>query len=285
MISLPDLAGRYAIVTGANTGIGRVTAVELARAGCDVLLACRSRQRTQPVLDEIAALQRGQASFAALDLGDLEAVRAAADGLDERPIDLLINNAGLAGQQGATAQGFELAFGVNHLGHALWTELLIDRVRAADAPRVVVVASRAHTRIGGINFEAVTRPTATTTGFPEYCASKLANVLWARELAKREEAHGVCCVSLHPGVVATDIWRRLPSFLERFVGLFMLTPERGAETTLHCATSPDVRHGAYYADCREKEVSEVARDAALANDLWARTEAWIAPYLGERDEA
>ncbi len=281
MPTLPDLSGRFAVITGANTGIGRVTAVELARAGCEVLVACRSLERTQPVLDEIAALGRRPAHFVALDLACLSKVREAAAEVPERPIDLLINNAGLAGQHGQTAQGFELAFGVNHLGHFVWTEHLIERVRRAEGSRVVTVASRAHTRVAGIGLDAVQQATSSRTGFPEYCASKLANVLYHRELARREATHDVCCTALHPGVVATDIWRRIPSWLTSVAGLFMLTPERGAETTLHCATA-DVRHGAYYADSREKAMSATAMNDELAQTLWARSASWCAEYLPSR---
>lgn len=180
------LAGQTVVITGANAGIGRVTARTLASEGARVILACRSRERTQPVLDEIARAG-GDAHFVALDLASLDAVRQAASEIrDANPtIDLLINNAGLAGQRGETKDGFELAFGVNHLGHFLLTAELMDAVRKAKAPRIVHVASRAHTRAFGIPWERVRGSTRSFTGLREYSVSKLANVLFCRELARR----------------------------------------------------------------------------------------------------
>ena len=267
---------RFAVITGANTGIGRVTAVSLAASGCDVLLACRSAERTAPVLREIEALGAGAGSarFVALDLSDLDAVRGALAEVEDRPIDLLINNAGLAGARGQTKQGFELAFGVNHLGHFLWTLALLPQVVATGSGRVIHVASRAHTRVKTLDLTRVQQRTATRTGFPEYCASKLANVLFSHTLAQRLEGSGTVSVSLHPGVVATEIWRGLPSWLNRVVQLGMITPEEGASTTLHCAEAPSVRNGAYYVRSAEAPTSAAGRDEALASSLWAQSLSW-----------
>jgi retinol dehydrogenase-12 len=144
-----SLSGRVALVTGANSGIGRVTAVELALRGYHVFLACRDAGKTAEVLDEIAQRSGGtaRAEFIALDLGDLDSVRQCAQAFNARqlPLHLLVNNAGLAGQKGFTTSGFELAFGVCHIGHFLLTRLLLDRLKQAAPSRVVVVASRAHT--------------------------------------------------------------------------------------------------------------------------------------------
>jgi len=272
---------RFAVITGANTGIGRVTAVTLASAGVDVLLACRSRERTEPVLAEIAALGAGagKGSFVALDLSDLEGVRGAVSALGDRPIDLLINNAGLAGARGQTKQGFELAFGVNHLGHFLWTLSLMPQVAAARSGRVIHVASRAHTRVTTLELSRVQQRTSSRSGFPEYCASKLANVLFSHTLAQRLEGSGMVSVSLHPGVVATEIWRGLPGWLNRIVQLGMISPEEGAATTLHCAQSSEVRNGAYYVRSAAAPTSRAGRDEALASALWSQSLTWT----GARD--
>ena len=273
------MQGRVALITGANTGIGRVTAVRLAAQGTRVFIAGRSAGRGQPVLDEIRQAG-GQADYLPLDLGDLASVRACAAQFEATglPLHLLINNAGLAGARGFTASGFELAFGTNHIGHFLLTQLLLDRLRASAPARIVTVASRAHTRVSGIDFDAVNRPTASRTGLREYGVSKLANALFSAELARRLAGSGVTTYALHPGVVASDVWRSVPWPLRSLIKLGMITNEEGAATTLFCATSPTVAHesGLYYDQCRIKTPSPLVQDAALARELWERSEAWVA---------
>jgi len=270
-----DLTGRHVVITGANTGIGRVTAEELASRGASVVLACRSEERTKPVVDAIRAAG-GEATFEALDLGDFASVRACAERLlaQKRPIDVLVNNAGLAGQRGLSKDGFELAFGTNHLGHFLFTVLLAPLLEAAPHARVVNVSSKAHYDADGIDFGAITKPTKTITGVPEYSVSKLANVLFTRELAKRLGARSnVRSYSLHPGVVASDIWKRVPWPIRPLMKLGMISNEEGAKTSLYCATSPEVadHDGRYYDKSREKKASAVALDDALAAKLWAKS--------------
>jgi NAD(P)-dependent dehydrogenase (short-subunit alcohol dehydrogenase family) len=269
-----DLAGRFIVITGANTGIGRVTAEQLAARGASLVLACRSEDRTRPVLDAIAAAG-GDARFVPLDLGQLASVRtcAAAIAAMGRPIDVLINNAGLAGARGVTKDGFELAFGTNHLGHFLLTVLLAPKLREAPAARIVNVASRGHYRARGIDFQAVRQPTRSLSGVPEYNVSKLANVLFTRELAQRLGPVGVRSYALHPGVVASDVWRRVPAPLRALMKLAMISNEDGAKTTLYCAASPDVADddGLYYDKCRSKEPSSVAKNESLARRLWEKS--------------
>jgi retinol dehydrogenase 12 len=274
-----DLVGRTFLVTGANTGIGRATAVGLAARGGRVHLACRSEDKARPVIDQIAAGGGPSAGFVPLDLADLDSVRASAAaflGSGER-LDVLIDNAGVGGQRGTTAQGFELTFGVNHLGHFLFTTLLLDHLRGGERPRVVVVASDEHFKAKGIDFEALRRPTSTYTGLPEYAVSKLCNVLFAQELARRLEGSGVSSYALHPGVIASDIYRRLPRPLEALAKLFMKSPTEGARTSMYCATDPAVatESGRYYEKCAPRVASPVATPE-LAAELWARSEAWTA---------
>ena len=271
-----NLRGQLAIVTGANTGIGRVTAATLAKQGAHVLLACRSEERTRPVLDEIKQAG-GKAEFMPLDLADLASVRASAKVFLERdlPLPLLVNNAGLAGAHGLTKDGFELTFGTNHLGPYLFTRLLMPAIERAGEARIVNVASAGHYRARGIDWDAVRKPTVSTSGFPEYCVSKLANVLFSSELAERAPK-GVHAYSLHPGGVASDVWREVPWGLRHVLKLFLLTNEQGARTTLYCATSDDVRDqsGLYYDRCKPKTPSKLARDKALARELWEKSAAW-----------
>src|SRR5437763_3309060 len=229
---------RTVLVTGANTGIGRATATALAGQGDRVYLACRSRQKTQPVLDQIG---KGHAEFLQLDLADLTSVRAAAATFLERdePLHVLINNAGVAGQRGITNDSFELAFGINHLGHFLLTNLLLDRIIASAGPdgpaRIINVSSDSHFGAKGIDWDDVCLPTKTVTGMKEYGVSKLANVLHAQELSRRTEAGNaekLLAGSLHPGVIASDIWRRLPFPVKPVMKLFMKPPEQGARTSV-----------------------------------------------------
>jgi len=270
-----DMTGRTVLVTGANTGIGRATATELARRGARVHIACRSAQRAQSVIDAITSAHGPDAaSFLALDLSDLASVAAAADSYvaSGEPLHVLIDNAGVAGRRGLTTDGFEMAFGVNHLGHFLFTTLLLDTLRQSVPARVVVVASDAHYQARGVDFDAVRRPTSSLTGLSEYGVSKLCNVLFAQELARRTT---VTTYALHPGVIGSDIWRRLPWPLEPLLKRILKSPEEGARTSLYCATDPALAGvtGRYYDEGAERAPSERATPE-LAAELWERSLAW-----------
>jgi retinol dehydrogenase 12 len=274
-----ELEGRRFLVTGANTGIGRATAEALAARGARVVLACRSEAKAQPVLDAIRAQGGpGQAEVVQLDLGDLASVRACAQAVlrDGEPLHVLINNAGLAGRRGLTQSGFEITFGTNYLGPFLLTSLLLDRLRDSAPARIVNLASDAHYGAKGIDFDAVRAPTKSRTAMPEYSVSKLANVLHAQELARRLEGSYVTTYSLHPGVIASDIWRRVPWPVRPLMKLAMRSPQDGAQTPLYCATSPEVASdsGLYYEKSARKDPSKVATEQ-LAAELWRRSEGWL----------
>jgi retinol dehydrogenase-12 len=275
----PSLAGSVALVTGANSGIGWVTARELAKMGAHVFLACRSEAKTRPVIDEIKRdAPHSEAEFLLLDLSDFASVRRCAQMFLERNLGLklLINNAGLAGGRGLTKSGFELAFGTNYVGHFLLTKLLLEAIKQSAPARIVNVTSEAHFRPKAIDFEAVRRSTRSPTGVEEYGVSKLANLLFSVELAHQLQGTGVSTYAVHPGVVASDIWRRVPFPIASIMKLFMLSNEEGAQTTLYCATSPEVANqtGLYYDRCRVAEPSRLARDPGLAAELWRRSEEW-----------
>ena len=274
------LAGRVALITGANTGIGLVTARELAARGAHVFVACRSLEKGQIAVDEIRKVTGNEkVELLVLDLGDFDSIRACAQAFLARdlPLHLLINNAGLAGAKGMTQSGFELAFGTNHVGPFLFTQLLLDRIKLSAPARIVTVASRAHARVAGINWDDVRQPTKGKAGLPEYGISKLANVLFSAELGRRLAGTGVTTYSLHPGVVATDVWREVPTFIRPLIKLMMISTDEGAVTTLYCATSPDASNetGLYFDKCRVKEPSKVGQDAMLAAELWRRSETWV----------
>jgi len=278
------LAGQTFLVTGANTGIGRATAIELARQGGRVHLACRSEAKTAPVLEEIRALAgAAEPAYLPLDLSDLSSVRRAAGAFVDsgERLDVLINNAGVAGQRGFTTDGFELSFGINHLGHFLLTALLLGRLGESAPGRVVMVSSGSHYQAKGIDWEAVRRPTRSLTGLPEYAVSKLANVLFAQELARRCAGTGITTYALHPGVIASDAWRRMPGPLRFTMKLFMKSTTEGAKTSLYCATSSEVADssGRFYDDCQEREPNPVATPE-LGAELWARSESWVSTDSG-----
>jgi retinol dehydrogenase-12 len=273
---------RICLITGANTGIGRATAVGLARKGWHVFIGCRDRAKGTEAAQGIAQeAGQGKVELLELDLGSLASVRTAAATFlaRELPLPLLINNAGVAGQRGITTDGFELHFGINHLGHFLLTELLLERIKSSGPARIVNVSSKAHDNAAGIDFGNLQRSTPSVTGLAEYAVSKLCNVLFAAELARRLAGTTVTTSALHPGVVASDAWRRIPSPIRWLVTRTMISTEDGAKTSLHCALSPALalETGRYYDDCREKEPSLPARDPALARELWTRSEAWTRP--------
>jgi retinol dehydrogenase 12 len=277
---MPPPNPRVALVTGANTGIGRETARVLAQRGFEVILACRSAERADAVVHAIRRETGGaRVEGLTLDLASLASVRRAAATFlgSGRPLHVLLNNAGLAGSRGSTEDGFEIAFGVNHLGHFLLTRLLLDRLIESAPARVVTVSSSAHYQATGIDFEALTRSTRSLTGVREYRVSKLANVLFTKELALRLDGTGVDAFALDPGVVATDIWRRIPWPIRPLVTRRMLSLAEGSRTSVHLATADEASLGSgdYFVDCAPRAPSALAQDDALAAELWRRSEAWV----------
>ncbi|XP_059208685.1 dehydrogenase/reductase SDR family member 13-like [Centropristis striata] len=286
--SAAKLHGKTVIITGANTGIGKTTAMDLARRGARLILACRDRQRAEAAVQEIIQeTGNSQVVFMQLDLASLKSVRSfAADFLQsESRLDLLINNAGLM-NSGKTEDGFGMIFGVNHLGHFLLTVLLLDRLKASGPSRVVTVASRAH-EMGTVDFNYLKthRDLGPGSGdiqlFQLYCHSKLCNVLFTYELAKRLQGSAVTCYSLHPGAIRTEIaryggfWWSL--FWKPIIYLFFLDAESGAQTSLHCALQDGIQQlsGRYFTCCAPKtDMEPKARDAAAARKLWELSESF-----------
>ena len=267
------------LITGGNTGIGLSTATALARDGGRVYIACRSAAAGEAAVERIkAASGSADVRLLMLDLASLSSVRACAAeflALDE-PLHVLVNNAGVGGQRGLSADGFELHFAVNHLGHFALTQLLLDRLTASGpGARVVNVSSEAHYNARGIDFAAVRRRTATFAGAREYAVSKLCNVLFTQELARRLDGTATTSYALHPGVVASDIWRRVPRLARPFITRRMLTTEQGAVTSVYCATSPAVAgdSGLFYDKCAVRPPSAAATPE-LAELLWKYSGEW-----------
>jgi NAD(P)-dependent dehydrogenase (short-subunit alcohol dehydrogenase family) len=249
---IPDLGGRVAVVTGANSGLGYVTARELARRGAQVVLACRSERRGAAAADRIVAEVPGaRAECARLDLGDLASVREFAEALPYERLDLLVNNAGvMALPYGTTADGFETQFGVNHLGHFALTGLLLPVLLATPGARVVTVSSMMHAlaNIDPADLNSERRYRRWTA----YARSKTANLLFTHELARRLRAAGadVVAAAAHPGYAATNLQTAGPRAEGRRVAerlmtagnrVFAQSAEAGALPTLYAATAPGVR--------------------------------------------
>ncbi|KAK2525635.1 hypothetical protein Q9966_011365 [Columba livia] len=279
----PALRGRTAIVTGGSGGIGAATALELARGGARVVLAARSALRGEAAARRIRT-ETGNAEvrFMQLDLASLRSVRAFASAFlrQEPHLHLLINNAGVSAG-GTTEDGFSLCFQVNHLGHFLLTQLLLPRLQDSAPSRVVIVASQAHCA-GRLRPDTLGRPPpGLLSTFQDYCDSKLANVLHARELATRLQGTRVTCYAVHPGFVSTDLFRHAPLWLKPLflplVWLFFRDAAEGAETPVHCAAQPGLERfsGRYFADCRPREPWPPARDDRLARALWEASERMV----------
>jgi NAD(P)-dependent dehydrogenase (short-subunit alcohol dehydrogenase family) len=284
---IPDLSGRRAIVTGANSGIGYHTALELARHGAAVVLACRSAERGAAALARLREeCPAADVTLAALDLAELASVRAFAEEHGGDPVDILVNNAGvMALPRRTTADGFEMQFGTNHLGHFALTGLLLPMLRRAAGARVVTVTSMA-AWIGRIRFDDL-QGERRYQRWPAYGQSKVANLIFAKELDRRVPE--LLSAAAHPGYAATNL-SRASARLERrrvretFFGMgdaiLAQSSAAGAWPSLYAATAPGVTGGACYAPCigqmwgrpARAVTTPYARGADLARRLWEVSE-------------
>ncbi len=280
------------LITGASRGIGRVTALELAKRGYNLALVVRDRARGEKVVKE--ARRSGAESAIELIVGDLsrmgDVVRIANEFLGAHDsLDILINNAGAIFQtRGLTVDGFEQTFATNHLSYFLLTRLLEPALEKAAPSRVVVVASNAH-RWSTIKWDDLTYE-KSYSAFGAYAASKLANVLFTRELARRLETKGVTVNSVHPGYVATNFGRDNSLFASVFARMgqvFAISEEKGAKTSLFLATHESVAGvtGKYFSKCREEAPNKHGQSEVDAARLWRLTEQLLAPWLGTSRDA
>lgn len=265
------MQGKRILITGGNSGIGLVAATELAAQGAEIVLACRESEKTSDALKTISAAGSADAVNLPVDLSSLASVRSLAQSFLDKydRLDVLINNAGtFPTKQRLTEDGFEMQMGVNHFSHFLLTNLLLDCLKASAPSRVITVSSTLH-KNGTLDFD-------TFKGFEKYAGttaynqSKLANALFAVELAKRLEGTGVTSNVLHPGAVSTDIIRDLPWIMRKVIGFMFIAPEKGAKTTIMLASDPSLSDvtGQYYDQCEAAELSPLADDAALREKLW-----------------
>jgi NAD(P)-dependent dehydrogenase (short-subunit alcohol dehydrogenase family) len=282
--NIPDQSGRVAIVTGANSGIGYETARALAHKGATVIMACRSVEKGQVAAQKIQDEDpQGTVAVMALDLADLSSVRDFAEGFKRefQRLNLLINNAGvmMLPDYTKTADGFEMQFGTNHLGHFALTGLLLETISRTPGARVVMVSSTAE-RFGRMNFDNLNAEQSYDKQ-AAYGQSKLANLLFTAELQRRFEAAGLDTITIaaHPGWTTTNLQRH--TRLRLLNPIFAQGPEMGALPTLYAATSPDVRGGDYFGPGGFMQMrgyptkvkpTDRSKDEADAKKLWEVSE-------------
>ncbi|MEE2672520.1 MAG: SDR family oxidoreductase [Myxococcota bacterium] len=280
MTDLPSMHGKRCVITGATSGIGEATALALASAGAELSLVCRSPERAEETLARIhQAVPEAAVDLVFADLSAQAQVRHAAQQIlaDPRPIHVLLNNAGVVQlSRTTTVDGIETTFAVNHLAYFLLTMLLLERIRETPAARIVNVASEGH-RFSRMDFDDLGHE-KRFRWMQVYGQSKLANILFTRELARRLEGSGVTVNSLHPGGVSTQLGAnnatRLHGFVMALAKPFMKTPEQGARTSIYLATSTEVADvtGEYFANCKRKRGSRESEDADIADRLWQVSE-------------
>lgn len=278
-----SMDGKTVVITGGNSGVGKATAVALASAGAKTVITARSESRGREALADIRrASGSDQVDLVLFDLANLASVGdGAAQLLDRCPqIDVLVNNAGLVlSERSVTKDGFESTFGTNHLGPFRLTQLLTDRLIASAPARVVNVSSTAHRSARrGVGFDDL-QSEKRYSAMNAYSRSKLANILFTNELARRLAGTGVTANSVHPGTVATGFARDddtsgLFAFGIALIKPFILTPEKGARTSVYVASFPELANttGQYFVKCRPRTPSPAARDEAAATLLWSISE-------------
>uniref|UniRef100_A0A1B6MDC8 Uncharacterized protein n=2 Tax=Graphocephala atropunctata TaxID=36148 RepID=A0A1B6MDC8_9HEMI len=275
------LDGKTVIITGCNTGIGKYTVLDLYSRGARVVMACRNVEKAEEARDWVIEQRTGQEglgqlSVCHLDLSSLASVQKCAEKLldEENHIHILINNAGIMMcPRSLTEDGYELQFATNHLGHFLFTLILLPKIISSAPSKIINVSSEAHKwckslYLDDINLEKSYNPQTS------YFRSKAANILFSRELTRRLEGTGVSVYSVHPGAVDTELLRHLDSVtwrvLRYFANFFMKTPEQGAQTTIYCAVDEKAAKetGLYYGDCAVATTTTMTQDDGLAKQLW-----------------
>ncbi|XP_053196839.1 retinol dehydrogenase 13-like [Scomber japonicus] len=278
--SKANIKGKTVVITGANTGIGKGTALELAKRGGRIIMGCRDMEKCEAAAKEIRGNTLNPHVYALqLDLASVKSIREFAERIkQEEHVDILINNAGVMRCPAwKTEDGFDMQFGVNHLGHFLLTNLLLDKLKESAPSRVISLASLAHI-VGKIDFEDLNWEKKKFDTKQAYCQSKLANVLFTRELAKRLQGTGVTANALHPGVVATELGRHTgmhqsrfsSTMLSPFFSLLVKSPELGAQPIVYLAVAEEMEGvtGRYYDVLTEKEPAPQALDDEAARRLW-----------------
>ncbi|KAA9346087.1 SDR family oxidoreductase [Adhaeribacter soli] len=273
------LTDKIALVTGASSGIGKITARELAHLGAHVVMVCRNAEKAAETRKEIIA-QTGNENITLLvaDLALMQEVKRCAAEFSARfpKLDILVNNVGMMpGKRTLTAEGFEISWATNHLAPFLLTNLVIDKMVAAESARIVNVSSEAH-RLGDICFQDMNSP-KKYNAFTAYCDSKLANIMFTYELSRRLEFTNITANVLHPGMVATKFGHEHTGSLKYLFLLarpFMISPEQGARTSLYLAASPEVEDlsGYYFSKMKPIKSAEITYNPNISHRLWTLSE-------------
>jgi len=272
--------GKHVVITGPTAGIGRSSALALAAEGADLTLLCRNPDKARDLCQDIVAAGGSQPSVVLMDMASLAEVRQAAQEVlaQDRPIDVLLNNAGIVNlKREETVDGFEETLAVNHYAVFLLTGLLLPALQQASNARIVNVASHAHTFVRDMGFDDMQALKKYST-FHEYGRSKLANILFTRELARRLEPEGITVNSLHPGAVSTSLGQQNGGLLSKILPVvlkpFFRSPEKGAQTSIYLCQSLEVAGvtGEYFYNCRPTSTKPWAQDDEAGQRLWALTE-------------
>jgi NAD(P)-dependent dehydrogenase (short-subunit alcohol dehydrogenase family) len=285
--SMGEMSGKVVVITGGNTGIGKAAAIGLASLGARVVITSRNEERGRAAREEIVERSgNADVDVMPLDLASFRSIRSFANDVLTRHdrLDVLVNNAGLMlRRRTETDDGFEATFGINHLGHFLLTDLLLDRLKASAPARVVVVASMAHkVARRGLDFDDLQAERHRYRWMDAYIKSKLANIYFARELARRLDGTGVTVNALHPGFVRSELGRGgdlggVYGFGTKLGAPFAISSERGARTTTYLASSPEVEGvtGEYFFKCKPAKLSKAAQDDDAARRLWDVSEKMV----------
>lgn len=267
------------IITGANTGIGKETAIDLARRGGKIYIACRDLRKSRDALEEIRETSKSSEAFLMqLDLASMASIKEFSRKFHEieSKLHVLVNNAGvMACPKSYTKDGFEMQMGVNHLGHFLLNDLMLDLLKASTPSRIVVVSSSGH-KLSDINRDDFMNE-KTYNKVAVYAQSKLANILYTRELSRRLSGSGVTVNCCHPGIVQTELGRHMESWLRpiyrRILKPYYKTIHEGAQTQIRLAVDPELKEvtGKYFSDCEKAQPSKAARDDSTAAWLWTKS--------------
>lgn len=305
-INASRLDGKTVVITGCNTGIGKVTAQTLYGIGAKVIMACRDVAKAETTAAEIRqhfeqsatatapsdtkvapadGKKPGEVVIKKLDLASFASIRACAEDINqsESHVHMLINNAGvMMVPKSKTEDGFEMQFGTNHLGHFLFTLLLLPKIVKSAPAKIINLSSLAHAK-GVINFDDINSDKSFSS-MKAYQQSKLANVLFTKELANRLEGKNVNVYAVHPGIVRTELGRYMDqtyfpgarALARVLMYWWMKTPEQGAQTTLHCALDEGAANetGLYYSDCKVTPSCPLSNDEELAKKLWEESIKW-----------
>ncbi len=283
--------GKTVVITGGNAGIGKATAIALAKKGAEILITSRSEGKAKAAVEEIRSESKNEnVDFVLINLIDQDSVRKAAEEIKTKcpKIDVLINNAGCyLSDLELSPQGIEGQFATNHIGHFLLTNLLLDYVKAAGKARIINLASIAHTSTRKLNLDDINFEKEEYGGWKSYSRSKFCNILFTKELARRLEGTGITSNAVHPGGVRTEIAEKDANWYTKLGWIvmkpFMITVEKGAATSIHLASSDKVEGetGGYWVRSKKEWSNRPSQDPELAKALWKKSEELVGQEFPE----